>query len=76
MINENNLIDVLKDLKFSSVSDNIYKKFFNKVNCSIEVDIANRRIIYPEEIQITARTITNFESLENFVVLECVSYGF
>ena len=73
MIDESNLIDVLKALNFEHKSENVYKKSFNKTDCSIEVDFVNRKIIYPEEIQIMTHTTTNFDSPENFVVLECVT---
>ena len=39
MITEGNLVDVLKALHFENNSKNIYKKFFNKVDCSIEIDV-------------------------------------
>ena len=73
MIDENNLMDVLKALNFEHKSENVYKKSFNKIDCSIEVDFVNRKIIYPEEIQIMMHTTDNFSDPENFVVLECIT---
>ena len=73
MIDETNLVDVLKALNFEHKSENVYKKSFNKIDCSIEVDFLNRKILYPEEIQIMMHTTDNFSDPENFVVLECIT---
>ena len=46
---------------------------FGTKTYSIEVDIPNNKINYPNEIKRGRNTTINFSDAENFVVLECVS---
>lgn len=46
---------------------------FNTKKYSIDIDIPNQRIIYPNEIKRGRDTTVNFSDAENFVVLECIT---
>lgn len=74
MITKNNLRDLLTYLGFQhpeTVRDEM-NLHFDKNNCTITVDFANKNIIYPEGIEADRDTTKNFSANENFVVLECV----
>ncbi|AJI57020.1 eco57I restriction-modification methylase family protein [Francisella philomiragia] len=80
MITKNNLIELLRCLRFSESDNKIYRKQIN--NVELKIDFKNQRIVYPENtnqdlsnpngIIINDNTTTNFSSPENFVVFECV----
>lgn len=61
----------LRALDFNE-GEAIWTKTVNGSNLTITVDIDNETINYPTDILIGRSTTTNFSSLENFVVLECV----
>lgn len=61
---------VLKILGFE-VKGNIFEKNFTAFNCSLTVDFANEKLIYPVEIK--GREHSNDFKPENFVVFECVN---
>ena len=73
MIARDNLIDFLKTDGFE-FQDNVWRRVFPITGCSIEVDIVNESIIYPENegFKVNERETCNFSQNENFVVLECV----
>ena len=74
MITKNNLRDLLTYLGFQhpeTVRDEM-NLHFDKNNCTITVDFANKNIIYPEGIEADRDTTKNLSANENFVVLECV----
>ena len=72
MTNVKNLSRVLEILGYNK-TNNIYKKYFAISNCTIEIDFDKHSIKYPKGIEVNANTTTNFDSAENFVVLECVT---
>ena len=73
MITQDNLKEMLEHLGFSHSEDSKkYKKEFKSFSCVVEVDFANKKLIYPKEITIHDDTTSNFSRPENFVVFECV----
>lgn len=74
MITKENLLDLLKYMKFVENEDGLYEKIYDDYDCAIKVDIENELIIYPEEkgLRVSDKTTSNFDENENFVVLECV----
>ena len=52
--------------------DNRRKKRYGSEGWTIEVDFKAETINYPVEIKLGDKTTSNFQSSENFVVLECV----
>lgn len=74
MILKNDIEKLLNSMGYVKYDD-VYKKDYNDLNCSLIVDVRNEKIIYPEErgFKITRKTTCNFSEPENFVVLECVT---
>ncbi|MEJ7822575.1 MAG: restriction endonuclease subunit S [Chitinophagaceae bacterium] len=69
MITKNNFKKVLEIFEFET-KDNIYSK---KINGEIiQADFISEKLIYPRGVKIEGEFTTNFTSLENFVVFECV----
>lgn len=71
IITKNNFKNVLKVLGFVETG-NIFEKKFEVFNCSLCVDFANEKLLYPAEIKGRERN-DDFEQPENFVVFECVN---
>lgn len=80
MITQDNLKEVLEILGFEALSGGgkkleskqatIYTKTIN--THTMQVDFANKELIYPQGIKIHDTTTSNFSHPENFVVFECV----
>ncbi len=73
MITQENLKEVLEILGFEKLDSkqaNIYTKTIN--THTMQVDFANKELIYPQGIKIHDTTTSNFSHPENFVVFECV----
>ena len=66
-----NFKNLLRALGFIENGD-IFEKKFAAFNCSLSVNFATERLIYPEEIKGRDRN-DDFEQPENFVVFECVN---
>ena len=76
MLVKKNLNKVLNKLGYKKITESLYTKKFEQVDCEIKVNFEDGgSIIYPEDkgMKITRRTTCNFSDPENFVVLECVS---
>lgn len=76
MIKKENLEKVLLELNYIKHSKrNIYIKEWTALDCSIQVDFNNEKIIYPKDkgMIIHRNTTCNFSEPENFVVLECIT---
>ena len=71
IITKSNFKDVLRILGFIE-NGNIFEKKFAAFNCSLSVDFANEKLIYPVEIKGRERN-DDFKQPENFVVFECVN---
>lgn len=71
IITKTNFKNVLRALDFIESGD-IFEKKFEAFNCSLSVNFATERLIYPEEIKGRDRN-DDFEQPENFVVFECVN---
>ncbi len=73
MITSDNFKQVLEKLAFSHQGD-VYTYYYAQHNCSINVDFAQKQIIYPTDkgLVVNQQQTTNFAQAENFVVLECV----
>lgn len=73
MITKETFKSLLEELSFTSIND-IYVKHFSSFDCELQVDFANKCLIYPEKKGLTVndKTTCNFSSAENFVVFECV----
>lgn len=71
MITKEKINELLNLLKYSKQTTNLYYKRFNED--IIKVDIANEKIIYPEDLKVNDQTTSNFSHPENFVVFECVN---
>lgn len=71
VITKSNFKNVLRILGFIE-NGNIFEKKFAAFNCSLSVDFANEKLIYPVEIKGRERN-DNFKQPENFVVFECVN---
>lgn len=72
MIKVDSFKDLVIYLGFQKEEGEVYSKNFS--SCSLKVDFANKRMIYPEEqnLIVNDKTTSNFEKDENFVVFECV----
>lgn len=72
MIKVESFKDLVIYLGFQKEEGEVYSKNFS--SCSLKVDFANKRMIYPEEqnLIVNDKTTSNFEKDENFVVFECV----
>lgn len=74
MIKKESFKSVIKYLGFKQEEGQkgVYYKDF--VDCSLKVDFANEKMIYPEEcgLIVNDKTTSNFDKDENFVVFECV----
>ena len=71
IITKTNFKNVLRALGFIESGD-IFEKKFTAFNCSLSVNFATERLIYPEEIKGRDRN-DDFVKPENFVVFECVN---
>lgn len=71
IITKNNFKNVLQTLGFVA-NGQIFEKKFEAFNCSLCVDFANEKILYPAEIKGRDRN-DDFKQPENFVVFECVN---
>lgn len=74
MITKDNLRNLLTSLGFQTdvLDQNKMSLYFENINDSIIVDLANEKIEYPEGTGADRDTTKNFCKPENFVVLECV----
>lgn len=74
MIKKGSFKSVIEFLGFKQEEGHeaIYYKDF--VDCTLKVDFANEKMIYPEEcgLIVNDKTTSNFDKDENFVVFECV----
>lgn len=70
-ITKTNFKNVLKILGFIE-NGSAFEKKFSAFNCSLGVDFANEKLIYPVEIKGRERN-DDFKQPENFVVFECVN---
>ena len=70
MIKKENIKQLAELLHFTENNGN-YFKAYNDAD-SIIIDIKNEEITWPNDLTVNDRTTSNFEHLENFVVLECV----
>ena len=70
-ITKTNFKNVLKILGFIE-NGSVFEKKFAAFNCSLSVDFANEKLIYPVEIKGRERN-DDFKQPENFVVFECVN---
>lgn len=70
-ITKTNFKNVLKILSFIE-NGSAFEKKFSAFNCSLGVDFANEKLIYPVEIKGRERN-DDFKQPENFVVFECVN---
>lgn len=64
MIEQKNLKKTLKLLGFSEYG-NIFEKSFPQFSCSLKVDFAKQKLIYPEQIKGRERN-DGFDQKENF----------
>lgn len=71
MITTANLRLTLLALGFSE-SENVFERYFPQFSCSLKVDFATHKLIYPESIKGRERN-DGFDQPENFVVFECVN---
>lgn len=73
MINLDNLERVLFSLGYKKEEDRMIYHF-DELDCNIEVDFKNSKILYPEEkgLVVNERQTCNFSDNENFVVLVCI----
>lgn len=73
MINLDNLESVLFSLGYKKEEDRMVYHF-DELDCDIEVDFKNSKILYPEEkgLVVNERQTCNFSDNENFVVLVCI----
>ena len=73
---EQKIKDILQLIGFRSESENcnVWKKYYNKHDCYIEVDFSCEKISYPKSkgMILGDLTTSNLINEENFVVLECV----
>ncbi len=74
MITKKNLRQLLSCLGFQQTKSDKDEMnlHFDVTNCTIVVDFANEKIIYPKGVEADRDTTKNFSANENFVVLECV----
>ena len=75
MDNMNYYISLIEALGFENVTANRWVRYFEYaagINFAISIDADKRQIDYPSPIVVGDKTTSNFESNENFVVLECV----
>lgn len=65
---------LLVKLGYNKTEGYIYSKFFSSTDCTVQVDIKNEKLLYPEDkgFKVNDKTTCNFEKPENFVVFECV----
>lgn len=76
MVNTSNTTTLLKTLGFAIGDGSIetwVKAYSNHGNYKIRVDVAAQNIDYGEEIRVQDKTTSNFNTTENFVILECVN---
>lgn len=75
MITKQNFKSVLSQLGFTANSNNIYTKKFAHIDCQLQADFTNQKLIYPTEkgFVVNDETTSNFIHDENFVVFECVA---
>ncbi|KGE19396.1 hypothetical protein PWYN_08635 [Paenibacillus wynnii] len=66
------IINLLGFKMIEGTSDIYYKNYSQHNDYVIKVDIAKEKIEYGSKIKLGDLTTSNFESSENFVVLECV----
>jgi len=66
------LIKVLGFLPQEGEEDLFYKKYSRHNNYVLKVNFETEKIEYGKDINLGDHTTSNFENLENFVVLECV----
>lgn len=71
IITKNNFKDLLCALGYDA-NGQIFEKKFTTFNCSLSVDFANEKLVYPAEIKGRERN-DDFKQPENFVVFECVN---
>ena len=74
MITKDNLVELLDALGFGEIGNKVYRKEYDGVDCSIQVDVGRKRIAYPVSMgmRLGRMTTVDFSHNENFVVLECV----
>lgn len=72
MISKDKITQLIASCDFSLLdgAGEVYSKKYGDVE--IQLDIANNKIIYPTEIINGRGTTSNFNQLENLVVLECI----
>ncbi len=76
MITESNFNNVLEYIGFKKEDiKNRYEKKFENVDCILQVDLDEKKLIYPEDrgFIVNDKTTCNFEHPENFVVFECIN---
>lgn len=75
MITKANFKELLTALKFTKITPQHFKKDFEAIECSLEVDFNAGKIIYPEDkgLKVNDATTSNLDKDENFVVFECVN---
>ncbi len=74
VITKDNLVELLDALGFGEIGNKVYRKEYDGVDCSIQVDVGRNRIAYPVSMgmRLGRMTTVDFSHNENFVVLECV----
>ncbi|MCY4254461.1 MAG: N-6 DNA methylase [Flavobacteriaceae bacterium] len=60
-------------MDFKPLGNAHFVKRYEKTKCEIRVDLNNKKIFFPEKMEVVDQTTSNFSKDENFVVLECVN---